>query len=117
MSKDKNTFLANCIELIRSDDPMTFEDGYHLVLPKVADYADELVKLIEGENNPRIKSRFIELLGACDDKRFIPLFKGLLTEQADEVISWALSSLENMSSAEGKKIADEFRIKNPKWLE
>lgn len=113
----RNHFFLKCIELIRSDDPMTFEDGYHLLLPKVKEYGDEIAKLIRTEKNPKIKSKFVELLGACDDAKFIPLFKDLLNSEDHDIVTWSLSSLENLSTGEGKKVAEEFRSINPKWLE
>ena len=114
---DKTDFFSKCIELIRSDDPMTFEDGYHLLLPKVKEYGEELVELIRSENDSKTKSKLIELLGTCDDAKYIPIFKELLKSEAHDVVAWSLSSLDNLSSGDGKKIADDFRRRNPKWLE
>ncbi len=95
---------------------MTFEDGFHLLLPKIKEYGAELVKLIEVEKNPRIKSRFVELLGECDDPKFIPIFVNLLSSDVLDIVAWSLTSLENLSSGNGKMIANDFRKKNPFWL-
>lgn len=110
-------FFTKCIELILSDDPMTFEEGYHLLLPRVNEYGDKLVDLIGTESAPKTKSKLVELLGACDDSKYIPVFKGLLRDESRDVVSWSLTSLKNLSSGEGKEIVAEFRRQNPKWLE
>lgn len=116
-SKEYFPGFKECINLISSDDPMTFEDGYNFLLPRIKEYGDQLVKLIEQEESPKIKSRLIELLGECDDPKYITVFEQFLASSDHDVVSWSLTSLEKLSTGEGEKIADEFRKQNQKWAD
>ena len=115
MSNNEFPGFDACIDLIRSKDPMIFEDGYHLLLPRVKDFGDRIVKLIQSESDPKIKPRFVELLGECEDKQYLPIFEKLLESEIHDVVAWSLTSLERINS--GLSIAEKFRKNNPKWSE
>lgn len=102
-----------CIKLIKSNDPMTYEDGYHMLLPRVRDFGDRIAKLIELEDDPQIKPRLVELLGESEDEKYLPIFEKLLASNIHDVVAWSLTSLERINS--GVKIADNFRKNNPEW--
>jgi hypothetical protein len=114
-SKDIFPGFDKCIEWIRSTDPMIYENGYHLLLLEVHNYGDKIVELIKEEKKPRIKARFVELLGLCKDSKYIPVFEELLRDSGHDTVAWALTSLESLDR--GKEIANKFRQANPKWLE
>ena len=96
---NKTDFFTKCIKLITSNDDI--RGRLRLLLPRVKEYGDKLVELIRAENDPKTKSKLIELLGACDDPKYISIFKDLLKNESHDV-SWSLTSLENLSSGEGK---------------
>lgn len=114
---NNDKYFDHCINLISSDDPMKFEEGYHLLLPRVNEYGDKIAELIVAEKSSDILSKLVELLGECNEPRYIPIFKDLLTNEIHDVVSLSLTALENLPSKDGEEIANQFRSKNPKWLE
>ncbi len=115
MNKINFPGFQECLKLIKSKNPMEFEDGFHLLLPHVREFGEAIVELIKIETDPKIQSRLVELLGECEDEKYKSIFESLLTSKDHDVVAWSLTSLEKLSS--GKKTAREFRASNPKWLE
>lgn len=105
--------FKKCLEMVCSNDPMTFEDGYHLLLPKVREFSHQIVDALNETKNPKIESRLIELLGECENDAFIEVFEKYLSSESPEVISWALSSLDKLPK--GVEVAKHFRAMNPGW--
>ena len=104
--------FRQCIEWLRSDDALTFEDGYHALLPRVREFRDELVRLLLVEPEPQMRARFIELLGETEDPSLVEVLRAELEDGKSDVIPWALTALERIGS---RHIADEYRQNHPEY--
>ena len=113
----KKIDVQKCIDKIKSNDHMTYEDGFHEMIPIVLDHKNLIIDTMLSENDPEIRARFIELIGLCKDPTLIPLLKNELESQDDEVINWTLTALEIIDCRESIQIAKSYRINNPRWSE
>ena len=102
-----------CIEMLRSSDSMTYEDGYHWLQGYLNTYIDELIQLMLHEENPDMKSKFVELVGGSKNSKVIPFLEAELKSPHGEVRSWAYSSLSYFENPEAEKIAEKFKNENP----
>ena len=101
------------IELLRSDDPMTYEEGYHSLTGRVDEILNWLIDLEAKEKNEAMKAKFIELIGESVQPQAIEALKKALSSQFYEVRCWAYSSFCYSESLECNQIAEEFKRNNP----
>lgn len=109
---NKNEF-NECIEMLRSNDPIIYEDGYHWLQGNLHKHIEELIQLMLNEKNPDMKSKFVELLGNSKNPIVIPYLEVELKNPHVDVRSWAYSSLRYFENPEAEKLADIFKDKNP----
>ena len=109
MSETSPSF-QECIEWLRSEDALTFEDGYHALLPQVRQYRDALVRLLQAEPQPSMRTRFVELLGETEDPSLVDVLRAELEAEEPEVVPWVLTALERIGH---QRIADEYRRTHP----
>jgi hypothetical protein len=102
-----------CIKMIRSADPMIYEDGYQWLQGYLDTCIDELVLLMLNEEQPDMRARFVEIIGNSKMSKVIPYLEAELKNPHDEVRSWAYSSLCYFENSEAEKIAQKFRKENP----
>jgi hypothetical protein len=102
-----------CIEMIRSSDPLTYEDGYHWLQGYLIDYIDELIQLMLRETDPNMRSKFVELVGNSKNPRVIPVLEAELKSPHSEVRSWAYSSLSYFENSAATRFAENFRREHP----
>jgi hypothetical protein len=105
--------FGKCIDMLRSSDPMTYEDGYHWLQGYLDDYIDEIVQLMLGEIDPNLRSKFVELVGNSKNPQVIPFLEAELKSHYSEVRSWAYSSLLYFENTEAIRITENFREENP----
>jgi len=104
--------FQQCVEWLRSKDALTFEDGYHALLPRVHEFRDDLIRLLQVEPEAKIRARFIELLGETEDSSLVDVLAAQLHAGEPEVIQWALTALERIGH---KSLADEYRREHPEY--
>ena len=109
---DKPEF-NECIKMLRSTDPMTYEDGYQWLQGYLDKYIDELIQLMLNEENPDMRARFVELAGNSKNPKVIPFLAAELENPQREVRSWAYSSLCYFENNEAEKLAAKFKEENP----
>jgi HEAT repeat protein len=102
-----------CIQRIRIENQLVYEDGYHWIQEYLRERVDDLVELMLKEQNPDIRAKFIELLGDSGDSKVILYLEQELKHLGREVRSWAYFALEHFGTPEATKIAKEFRQANP----
>lgn len=102
-----------CIEMLRSPDSLTYEEGYHWLKGRLDDHLDELVESMLGETDPGMRSRLVELAGESGNPKLIPLLESELRSPYAEVRSFAYSSLLYFGNPEATKIAQVFSEQNP----
>lgn len=99
--------------MLRSPDSATYEEGYHWLQGRLEDHLNDLVELMLEENDPNVRSRFVELVGNSKNPKVIPLLETELKSSYSEVRSWAYSSLLYFENPEAARIAEIFRKENP----
>jgi hypothetical protein len=104
--------FQQCIQWLRSDDILTFEAGYHALLPRAQEFRKELVRLLQVEPEPRMRARFVELLGATEDASLLEILRDELAAGEPEVVRWTLTALERIGHPE---IASEYRRVHPEY--
>ncbi len=107
------TEFNECIKMLRSNDQMIYEDGYHWLQGDLDKYIEELIQLMLNEENPDMKSKFVELLGNSQNPIVIPYLEAELKNPHEDVRSWAYSSLRYFENSEAENLADKFKEKNP----
>jgi hypothetical protein len=91
MSPDE---FDEAVSMLRSSDPMTYEDGYHwLQGANLLQYVDKIASLLNDERDPRMRAKFVELIGDADLPQYIPLLVEELSDNAREVRFWAYNQL------------------------
>jgi HEAT repeat protein len=109
---DRQEF-EECIRMLRSDDSLTYEEGYFGLQGHLNDYVDDLVQLMLDEADPMMRGRFVELLGNSQNERVIPHLEGELRHEDSEVRSWAYSSLLYFENEQARSIAERFKREHP----
>ena len=104
--------FQQCIEWLRSKDALTFEGGYHALLPRVREFRDELVQLLQVEEDPRMRGRFVELLGETEDASLVGILRAELEAGTPEVVQWTLTALERIGH---QQFAEEYRQLHPEY--
>ena len=105
------------IEMIRSDNSVTYEQGFWSLIYDVPQFKDELIQLMQAEQNPQVRAKFIELLGDAKDPKVIPLLVAQLEHPDAEVRYWAVLSLEYFGLPEAKEIAERYKAEHPEQWE
>ena len=108
-----NQEFNEAIDLLRSKDPMTFEEGFHWLIGFVDEYLDQITALMKDELNPDLRGKFIEVLGYSDDERVIPVLAAELNSQYRDVRFWAHSQLEYFENSKAIQIANKYKIEHP----
>ena len=109
---DKPEF-NECIEMLRSANPMTYEDGYHWLQGYLDKYIDELIQLMLNEEKSEMRGKFVELVGNSKNPKVIPFLEAELRNPHREVRSWAYSSLRYFENPQAEKLAEKFKEENP----
>lgn len=99
--------------MLRSKDPMTYEDGYHWLQGHLIDHFDALLDLMQSESEPRMRSKFVELIGDSQLPKAIPFLENELQHTDREVRVWAYNSLMYFENTKAVAIAEEFKKQNP----
>ena len=104
--------FQQCIDWLRSDDALTFEDGYHALRSHVRAHRDHLVRLLQTELSPEMRGRLVELLGETQDPSLAEVLHTQLETEHPQVIPWVLTALERVGHPQ---IADEYRKMHPEY--
>ena len=105
--------FSESIEMLRSRDPMVYEDGFHWLIGHCDAYIDELIELMVAEAKPSIRGKFVEVIGHSRNEKVIPFLEEELKHENSEVRSWAYSALCYFENITAEKIALEFKKNNP----
>ena len=100
--------FIECVAMLRSTDAMTYEEGYHWLQGYLVEYIDDLIALMLNEKEPRMRSKFVEVVGDSQLKKVIPYMVTELEHEHREVRSWAYNSLVYFEDAEAEAIAKEY---------
>jgi hypothetical protein len=112
MPEDQPSF-SDCIAMLRSRDPLTYEDGYHWLQSRLGEHLDDLIALTLQETDPAMRGKFVELLGDSKDPRALPHLQRELTHPERGVRMWAYQGLLYFESDEAARLAEAFARDNP----
>ena len=102
------------ITMLRSTDPMTYEDGYHsLQGDNLIRYAPQIVGLLQSEVAPEMRAKLVELVGDADLPEHIPLLVQELSHPNREVRFWAYNQLSLSRHESANREAQEYRRSHP----
>ena len=102
------------IRLLRSPDPMTYEEGYHwLQGDNLKQHIQRIAELLETEVDPNMRAKFVELVGDADLPEYVPLLVRELSGECREVRSWAYNMLSNSMHATARFHAEQYRMTHP----
>lgn len=102
------------IKMLRSADPMTYEDGYHFLQgDNLIRYAPQIVCLLQSEVDPNMRAKFVELVGDADLPEHIPLLVQELSNPNREVRFWAYNQLSLSIHESAKREAQAYQRSHP----
>jgi HEAT repeat protein len=104
--------FEECVQMIRSNNHGIYEDGYHWIQDYLSQHIDDIIELMQREENPDLRAKFVELLGDSENPKVIPYLEQELEHSEREVRYWAYLVLEHFGRPETSKIAEEFRKTN-----
>ena len=105
--------FKEAIEMLRSKDSMTFEDGFHWLIGHADEYLEQLASLIQNEPIPDLRGKLIEVLGHCSNEKAISILAAELSNEDRDIRFWAHSQLEYFDNPKAEEIANKYKIENP----
>ena len=99
--------------MLRSSDALIYEEGYSWLQGYFEDYIDDLVSLMLAEQDSRMRSKFVEVVGDSQMKKVIPYLVKELEHEHYEVRSWAYNSLVYFEDSEAEELAKKHAKENP----
>lgn len=101
------------IQQLRSEDSLTYEEGYHSIKGHVDEVLSDLLALARAEPEEEMRSRLVELIGESVEPEAIAFLKEELASPFYEVRLWAYNSLCHSESPEANVLAADYKDKNP----
>ena len=105
--------FKKCIEMLKSPDAWTYEDGYHWLEPRANEFLDQLIEMMTAANNSDFRAKLIELIGDSKNPRIIPYLQAELSHSDIEVRRWAFNGLKNLRDAQADIYVQDYRVKHP----
>jgi HEAT repeat protein len=106
--------FEQCIEMLRSKDSLTYEDGYQWLQGYLESRLSDIIALMKKETDADVRSKLVELIGNSKSPKVIPYLEQELKSEFMEVRSWAYSSLLYFDDPNAQRIAEAFKIESPK---
>lgn len=104
-----NRRFAQALEMMRSTDPQTSEDGFDFLREHADAYADDLIGAFEAEEDLRLRCWLLELVAEARSVTAIPVFAAQLESPDDEVRLWAVRGLEMLDTREAQRVLRDAR--------
>ena len=98
--KDALNF-KRCLELLRSRDAMTQEEGYFTLLPHVNEYLDALITALQAEKDLHMQRSLLELVAASGEPASFPVLLEYFFASDDWLRTWARSGLAELRKTSG----------------
>lgn len=114
-----NSKFEQTIQRFSSSDEMEYENAYLALLDNVDHHLDDLIELMQVTEDPVLRGKYIEVLGASDNSKLIPIFSHELNSEHSEVRMWAFFQLSRFDSAEAWNRIESYIKDNPddEWIE
>ncbi len=100
--------------MLRSDDALTYEEGYHwLQGDNLRHHITAIVDLPHEQQDPEMRAKFVELLGDADLVEYIPVLVAELPHENREVHLWAYNQPSLSAHAKANAQAQAYRRSHP----
>jgi HEAT repeat protein len=102
--------------MMRKRNPATQEDGFHWLLPRAAEYVQELIDEFDKEEDHGLRCWLLELIGAAKSPDAIDFLAGQLRGSDERLRWWAVWGLKNLGTAEARTLlwkARSFTFQTP----
>jgi hypothetical protein len=107
--KTKFPGFAKCMELVRKHNPQLQEDGFALLRPHAHEYVGELIEEFQRESKSGLRCWILELLCEARSPKTVPLFIDVLSDDDENLWSWAICGLHELNSKEARLALWEAR--------
>jgi hypothetical protein len=104
-----NRRFAQALEMMRSGDPKTSEDGFDFLREHADAYTEDLIAAFEAEEDHRLRCWLLELVAEARSSAAIPVFAAQLESLDDAVRLWAVRGLEMLDTREAQRVLSEAR--------
>ena len=107
--------FEEAIRMLRSADAETYEEGFCWLEAEenLLMYIPAMADRMQSEEDPRMRSSFVELIGNADLEEYIPLLAQELSHQNRLVRSWAYGVLSRSDHEFARALADDYRQTHP----
>jgi HEAT repeat protein len=91
------------MRLMRSRDPQTSEDGFHLLLPDAARHIEALITEFDRELDHGLRCWLLELIGEARSPQALPVLVEQLNGADEALRSWAARGLEHLDTRPARR--------------
>jgi HEAT repeat protein len=95
--------VQRAMRLLRSGDPQTREDGFHLLLPHAARHVAALITEFNGEPDHGVRCWLLELIGEARSPEALPVLVEQLNGDDEALRSWAARGLEHLGTKPARR--------------
>ena len=107
--------FEEAIRMLHSTDAETYEEGFCWLEAEenLLMYIPAMADRMQSEEDPRMRSTFVELIGNADLEECVPLLVQELSHQNRLVRSWAYGVLSRSDHEFARALADDYRQAHP----
>ena len=107
--------FEEAIQMLRSSDAETYEEGFCWleVEENLLIYIPAMADRLQSEEDPRMRSTFVELIGNADLEEYVPLLVKELSHRDRLVRSWAYGVLSRSDHDYARAWSDDYRQSHP----
>ena len=99
-----------CLAMMRKHDPQTQEDGFYLLLPRAAEFIEELVEEFGREQDHGLRCWLLELIGQARSPKAFVVLREQLSSPDEALRGWAIRGLQRMGTSEARRALFEAGI-------
>lgn len=96
-----------CIAMMRSRDPQTQEDDFHVLLRRANEHVEALICEFQHEKDHGLRCWFLELIGDAKSPLAFELLASLVTSEDASLRHGAILGLKNLDTKDARRIVHE----------
>ncbi|QRP47512.1 HEAT repeat domain-containing protein [Amycolatopsis sp. FDAARGOS 1241] len=90
------------MRMMRRNNPQTQEAGFRLLLARAGDHIDALLGEFATEQDPGLRCRLLELIGAAESPKALPDLLAQLDSPDEALRRWAARGLSGLGTREAR---------------
>ena len=107
--KDKFPGFKKCMEMMRSRNPGTSEDGFHWLLAEASDHVQELIEAFRTEEDVGIRCWLLELVDAAKSEAAFEFLADQLRGDDWQIRYRAMQGLKHLDTKEARTLLWDAR--------